>query len=132
MSTRSVRLPQTGEESSSCETERPKCYFKSECGDVFAAALEKEGKHGVRRRDVKSFLQGLSCKTNVMGFNVHVSSQQQQFGPKQAEENAEYQITSQESAKVLFVVLKVSKIQINEPLLTSHTTTRKVQHRKKP
>lgn len=38
---------------------------------------KKREKQGVRLRDVKSFLQGPSCKTNVMLFNVHISSQRQ-------------------------------------------------------
>lgn len=38
---------------------------------------KKREKEGVRLRDVKSFLQGPSCKTNVMLFNVHISSQRQ-------------------------------------------------------
>lgn len=56
--------------------------FKSECHVVFSQPGcsnfgKKRENQGVRLRDVKSFLQGPSCKTNVMLFNVHTSSQRQ-------------------------------------------------------
>lgn len=54
---------------------------------------------------MKSFLQGQGCKTNVMFFNIHISSQQQHFGPKQTEAKAGDRITAQKVGEVICGVL---------------------------
>lgn len=59
----------------------------------------------VIQRDVKSFLQGHGCKTNVMFFNICISSQQQYFGPKRTEAKAGDRVTAQKVGEVICGVL---------------------------